>query len=67
MQLVQYHDIHDAGPIFYYSLFLNVFDLNAVENFLVEPKERGGQHVWASLTATTLRPLPLKKRSDIFS
>jgi hypothetical protein len=37
-------EIHDARtalstPVSYYFLLLNVFDLNALENFLLDPKE----------------------------
>ncbi len=35
-------DIRGAGSVFHYFLFLSVFDifdLNVVENFLLEPKE----------------------------
>jgi hypothetical protein len=35
-------DSHGARPVIHNSLFLNVFDLKAVENFLLELKGRGG-------------------------
>jgi hypothetical protein len=41
-------DLDLPGLLVYYSLVLNVVDLNAEEIFLLEPK--GGQHAWASLT-----------------
>jgi hypothetical protein len=41
-------NLHDFSvPIFHYSLFFNVFDVNAAKKFLLEPKERcgGGQEL----------------------
>ncbi len=52
---VQYLGHALSAPEFYYSLLLNVCDVNANEIFHLELKGRGGgEAVWASFTLNTL-------------
>jgi hypothetical protein len=51
-----------SAPVFYYSLLLNVCDLNANKIFLLEQKGwgGGGEAVWASFTLNTLWQITLR-------